>query len=328
MKRREFITLLGGTAATWPLAARAQQPPAMPVPVIGFLRNSTRDDSVELLAAMRQGLKQSGYVEGKNLAIEYRFADNQLDRLPAMAADLVDGQVAAIIASGNAASLAAKAATKTIPVVFSTGDDPIQIGLASSLARPGGNVTGVSFLTGGTLAAKRLDLLHQLMPTVVTIAYLSNPNNRSRQLREVRKAAEALGLQILVLSVDSERDLEAAFARLGQQRAVALLVGADSLFFSLRERLVSLAARQALPTMYYLREYAAAGGLMSYGASITDSIRQVGIYAGGVLKGAKPADMPVVLPTKFELVINLTTAKALGLEVPLSLLIRADELLE
>jgi putative ABC transport system substrate-binding protein len=231
-----------------------------------------------------------------------------------------------VIAGGNASSLAAKAATTTIPVVFSTGDDPVQIGLVSNLGRPGGNVTGVSFLSTATLAAKRVDLLHQLMPKVVTLAYLTNPNNSilEHELREV----EALGLQILVLSVGSERDLEAAFARLAQERAVALFVGGDSLFNSLRDRLVALAARQALPTMYYLREFTAAGGLMSYGASITEAYRQAGIYAGGVLKGANPGDLPVVLPTKFELVINLTTAKALGLEVPLSLLIRADELLE
>jgi ABC-type uncharacterized transport system substrate-binding protein len=326
MNRREFITLLGG-AAVWPLAARAQQPA---MPVIGFLRNSSRDDSVDLVAAMRQGLKQTGYVEGKNLAVEYRFADNQFDRLPALAADLVRRQVAVIIAGGNASSLAAKAATTTIPVVFSTGDDPVQIGLVSNLGRPGGNVTGVSFLSSAPLAAKRIDLLHQLTPKVVTLAYLSNPNNPvlEHELSEVRRGAEALGLQILVLSVGSERDLESAFARLARERAVALFVGGDSLFNSLRDRLVALAARQALPTMYYLREFTVAGGLISYGASITEAYRQAGIYAGGVLKGASPADLPVVLPAKFELVINLTTAKAFGLDVPLSLLIRADELLE
>jgi putative ABC transport system substrate-binding protein len=327
MRRRNFIALLAGATAAWPLAARAQQPA---MPVIGFLRNTSRDDSVELLAAVRQGLKQSGFVESRNLAVEYRFADNQLDRLPALVADLVRRQVGVVIAGGNASSLAAKAATTTIPVVFSTGDDPVQIGLVSNLGRPGGNVTGVSFLSTATLAAKRVDLLHQLMPKVVTLAYLTNPNNSilEHELREVRRAVEALGLQILVLSVGSERDLEAAFARLAQERAVALFVGGDSLFNSLRDRLVALAARQALPTMYYLREFTAAGGLMSYGASITEAYRQAGIYAGGVLKGANPGDLPVVLPTKFELVINLTTAKALGLEVPLSLLIRADELLE
>jgi|SRR5947208_498357 len=327
MKRREFITLIGGAAAVWPLAARAQQPT---MPVIGFLRNTSRDDSIELLAAMRQGLKQSGYVEGKNLALEYRFADNQLDRLPVLAADLVRRQVAVIITGGNASSLAAKAATTTIPVIFSTGDDPIEIGLVSNFARPGGNVTGVSWLSTATLVAKRVDLLHQLMPQVVTIAYLWNPNNPilEHELREARTAAEALGLQILVLSVGSERDLEAAFARLAQERAVPLLVGGDSLFNSLRDRVAALAARQALPTMHYMREFTTACCLMSYGSSSTEAYRLAGIYAGAVLKGASPADLPVVLPTKFELVINLTTAKAIGFDIPLSLLIRADELLE
>jgi putative tryptophan/tyrosine transport system substrate-binding protein len=325
VNRRDFITLLGGAAAASPLAARAQQPA-----LIGFLRNTSRDDSVELLAAMRQGLKQSGYIEGKNLAVEYRFADNQLDRLPAMAADLVRRQVAVIIAGGDASSLAAKAATTTIPVVFSTGFDPIEIGLVTNLSRPAGNVTGVSFFSSVGLTAKRLDLLDQLMPKVAIIAYLMNPNSpiAELELSELRQAAHSLGRQILVLGVGSERELEAAFAGLAQQRSVALLVAGHSLFSGLRNRLVALAARQVLPTMHYLREFAVAGGLMSYGASITEAYRQAGIYAGGVLNGANPGDLPVVLPTKFELVINLTTAKAFGLEVPLSLLIRADELLE
>jgi ABC-type uncharacterized transport system substrate-binding protein len=327
MKRREFITLLGGAAAAWPLAARAQQPA---MPVIGFLRNTTRDDSSDLLAAMHQGLRQTGHVEGRNVTVEYRFADNQLDRLPTMAADLVRRQVVVIVAGGDASSLAAKAATTTIPVVFSTGFDPIEIGLVTNLSRPGGNVTGVSFFSSVDLAAKRLDLLHQLIPKVAIIAYLMNPNSpiAERELSEVRQAAHSLGRQILVLSVGSERELEAAFASLAQQRSVALLVSGHSLFSGLRNRLVALAARQALPTMHYLREFTAAGGLMSYGASFTDSYRQAGIYAGGILKGAKPADLPIMLPTKFEFVINLTTAKALGLDVPLSLLIRADELIE
>jgi putative ABC transport system substrate-binding protein len=267
----------------WPLAARAQQPA---MPMIGFLRNTTRDDSANLLAALSQGLKQSGYVEGKNLMIEYRFADNQLDRLPATAADLVGRQVAVIIAGGNASSLAAKTATRTIPVVFSTGDDPVTDGLVPNLHRPGGNVTGVSFLSTATLAAKRLDLLHELAPKVATIAYLLNPNNPilEHELMEVRKAANALRAQIIVQSAGGEPDLEAVFARLTQQHAGALLVGGDSLFNSLRERIVSLAARHALPTMYYLREFATAGGLISYGASIIDAYRQAGIYAGGYSK--------------------------------------------
>jgi ABC-type uncharacterized transport system substrate-binding protein len=326
LRRREFIFTLG-SAAAWPLAARAQQPA---MPVIGFLRNTSRDDSADLLAALHLGLKQTGYVEGKNLAVEYRFADNQLDRLPAMAADLVRRQVAVIVAGGDASSLAAKAATRTIPVVFSTGFDPIEIGLVTSLSRPGGNVTGVSFFSSVDLAAKRLDLLHQLIPKVAVIAYLMNPNSpiAELELSELRQAAHSLGRQILVLSVGSERELEPAFASLAQQRSVALLVSGHSLFSGLRNRIVALAARQGLPTMHYLREFTAAGGLMSYGASFTDSYRQAGIYAGGILKGAKPADLPVVLPTKFEFVINLTTAKAFGIDVPLSLLARADEVIE
>jgi ABC-type uncharacterized transport system substrate-binding protein len=327
VKRREFMTLLGGAAATRSLAARAQQPK---VPVIGFLRNTTLDDSVNLLAAMRRGLSQSGYVEGKNLAIEYRFAENRYERLPALAADLVHRQVAVIIAGGNASSFAAKAATTTIPIVFSTGDDPIQIGLVASLSRPGGNITGVSFTTTATLAAKRLGLLRELMPNVTTIAYLMNPNNpvAEIEMREVQTAAPSLGMQIHVMKASSERDFEAAFASLAGQPNVALFVGGDSLNFSWRDRLVVLAERHALPAMYFLREFATAGGLMSYGASMTDAYRQAGVYAGEVLKGAKPNDLPVILPTKFELVVNLKTAKAMGLEVPLSLLIRLDEVIE
>jgi putative ABC transport system substrate-binding protein len=326
LNRRELIALLGGTAAAWPLAVRAQQ---SAIPVIGFLRNTSRHDSVELLAAMRQGLKQAGFVEGNNLAVEYRYADSQLDRLPALAADLVHRQVALIIAGGNASSLAAKAATTTIPVVFSTGDEPVQIGLVSSLGRPGGNVTGVSFFSSTTLAGKRLDLLHEVVPKVDTIAYLMNPNNPfEHELRELRKTADALGLKIFVVSAGSDSDIEAAFARLAQERAGALLISSDSWLNSLRERLIALSARQALPTMYLLREFTAAGGLMSYGASMTEAYRQAGIYAGGILKGAQPAELPIVLPSKFELVINLTTAKALGIDVPLSLLIRADEMID
>ena len=327
MRRREFITLLGGAVAAWPLAARAQQPA---MPVIGFLRNTSRDDSADLLAAMRQGLRQTGYVEGKNVAVEYRFADNQLDRLPALAADLVRREVAVIVAGGDASALAAKAATTTIPVVFSTGQDPIEIGLVSSLSRPGGNITGVSFFSGIVLGAKRLELLRELLPKATTIAYLMDRNSPFGELglRELRKAEPSQGLQILVLSVGSERELEAAFASLAQQRAVPLLVAPASLFNSWRDRIAALAARQAVPTMHFMREFTATGGLMSYGTSIPDAYRQAGIYAGGILKGAKPADLPIILPTKYELVINLTTAKAFGLDMPLSLLIRADELLE
>jgi putative tryptophan/tyrosine transport system substrate-binding protein len=325
-RRREFITLVGSGAA-WPLVARAQQPAR---PVIGFLRNTRREDSTDLLAAMHQGLRQTGYVEGRNVAVEYRFADNQLDRLPAMAADLVHRPVAVIVAGGDASAFAAKAATTTIPVVFSTGFDPIEIGLVTSLSRPGGNVTGVSFFSSVGPTAKRLGFLDQLMPKDAIIAYLMHPNCATAELElsELRQAAHSLGRQILVLSVGSERELEAAFAGLAQQRSVALLVGGHSLFSGLRNRLVALAARQAVPTMHYVREFTLAGGLMSYGASFTDSYRQAGIYAGEILKGAKPADLPIMLPTKFEFVINLKTAMALGLDVPMPLLVQADEVIE
>ena len=326
MRRREFLSALASVALS-PFSVHAQQ---AVMPVIGFLRNTSREDSELLLAAMREGLRKSGYVEGKNLAIEYRFADNQIDQLPALATDLVRHQVAVIIAGGNASSYAAKAATQTIPIVFSTGDDPVQFGLVSNLGRPGGNVTGVSFLPTGTLAVKRLDYLHQLMPKATTIAYLFNPKNRALQeeLKALRSAADRMNLHLLVVNVGSEGDLTPGFARIAQEHAGALLVGADSLFYSLTDRIVALATRQSLPMMHYLREVTAAGGLMSYGASITDAYRQAGIYAGGILKGAKPADLPIVLPSRFELVINLTTAKAFGVNVPLSLMVRADEMIE
>jgi putative ABC transport system substrate-binding protein len=327
MRRRAFITLLGGAAAAWPLVARSQE---SPIPVIGFIRNTTRDDSADLLKAMHQGLTQTGYVEGRNVAVEYRFADNQLDRLPTMAADLVRRQVAVIVAGGDASSFAAKAATTTIPIIFSTGFDPIEIGLVTSLSRPGGNVTGVSFFSTLGTAAKRLDLLDQLMPKDAIIAYLRNPNSPTGEpeLGEVEHAAHSLGRQILILSAGSERELEPALASLAQHRPVALLVSGHSLFTGLRKRLVVLTARQALPTMHYLREFTATGGLMSYGASVTDAYRQAGIYAGRILKGEKPGDLPVMLPTKFELVINVKTAKALGLEIPDKLLALADEVIE
>jgi putative tryptophan/tyrosine transport system substrate-binding protein len=327
MKRRELIALLGGTVVAWPFAAQAQQPTT---PAIGFIRNTTRDDSADLLKAMHQGLRQTGYVEGRNVAVEYRFADNQLDRLPAMAADLVRRQVAVIVTGGDASSFAAKAATATIPVVFSTGFDPTEIGLVTSLSRPGGNVTGVSFFSTLGTAVKRLDLLDQLMPKDAIIAYLRNPNSPTGEpeLGEVERAARSLGRRILVVSAGSERELEPALASLAQHRPVALLVSGHSLFTGLRKSLVVLTARQALPTMHYLREFTATGGLMSYGASVTDAYRQAGVYAGEILKGAKPGDLPIVLPTKYEFVINLNTAKAFGLEVPPTLLAIADEVIE
>jgi putative tryptophan/tyrosine transport system substrate-binding protein len=327
VKRRDFIKVIAGSVAAWPLAARAQE---SAIPVIGFIRNTTRDDSADLLKAMHQGLRQTGYVEGRNVAVEYRFADNQLDRLPTMAADLVRRQVAVIVTGGDASSFAAKTATTTIPIIFSTGFDPIEIGLVTSLSRPGGNVTGVSFFSTLGTAAKRLDLLDQLMPKDAIIAYLRNPNSPTGEpeLGEVENAAHSLGRQILILSVGSERELEPALSSLAQHRSVALLVSGHSLFTGLRKRLVVLTARQALPTMHYLREFTATGGLMSYGASITDTYRQAGIYAGRILKGEKPGDLPVVLPTRFELVINVKTAKALGLEIPDRLLALADEVIE
>jgi putative ABC transport system substrate-binding protein len=327
MRRREFITAIAGSAAAWPLAAGAQQ---SAMPVIGFIRNTTRDDSADLLKAMHQGLRETGYVEGTNVAVEYRFADNQLDRLPTMAADLVRRQVAVIVTGGDASSFAAKAATTTIPIIFSTGFDPIEIGLVTSLSRPSGNVTGVSFFSTRGTVAKRLDLLDQLMSKDAIIAYLRNPNSPTGEpeLDEVERAARSLGRQILVLNAGSERELEPALASLAQYRPVALLVGGYSLFTGLHKRLVVLTARQAVPTMHYLREFTSTGGLMSYGASVTDAYRQAGIYAGEILKGTKPADLPIVLPTKYEFVINLKTAKALGITIPPNLLALADEVIE
>jgi putative ABC transport system substrate-binding protein len=326
MRRRDFISLVGGTVAAWPLAINAQQP----LPVIGFLRSTSASDSADLMVAFRKGLNETGYVEGQNVIIEYRFAESRYDRLPGFAADLIGRPVAVIMASGNASALAAKAATATIPVVFSVGDDPVQIGLVTSLNRPERNITGTSFLVATILVGKRLELIRELIPKAVTIGYLTNPNNPSSglELYEVQKVSQALGQKLLVLSVASERDLDANFANALQQRVQAIVCGADALFFSLRQQLVSLAAHHAVPVIYQSREFAKAGGLMSYGSSLTDAHRQAGVYAGKILKGAKPADSPVLLPTKFEFVINLKTAKALGLTVPQSILVSADEVIE
>jgi putative ABC transport system substrate-binding protein len=325
MKRREFITLLGGAAVTWPLAARAQQ---AAVPLIGLVRSTSSADSVHIVAAFRQGLKQAGFVEGQDCAIEYRWADNQLDRLPALVADLLRQPVDVIVANTPAA-LAAKAATTTVPIVFASGRDPVRDGLVGSLSRPGGNITGVHFFFS-ELGAKRLDLLRQIAPTATTIAVLVNPNHGDTEAEraDVLATGRAIGQQLFVLDVNSDRDIEAAFATVVQRGAGALYVGTGAFTNSHRERLVALAARHALPASYSQREAVAAGGLVSYGPSITDAYRQTGIYAGRILKGEKPADLPVMRSTRFELMLNLKTAKALGVEIPPTLLALADEVIE
>jgi ABC-type uncharacterized transport system substrate-binding protein len=325
MKRREFITLLGGAAAAWPLAARAQQPA---MPVVGFVRSTSLAFSVPMVAAFRQGLTAAGFNEGQNVAIEYRFADNQLGRLPGLVAELIRLPVVVIVANGEAA-LAAKAATSTVPVVFATGSDPVVDGLVASLNRPGGNVTGVSFVSG-LLGAKRLDMLRQLIPAAATMAMLVGTDTLEARIerRDVELAAQALGQQLIIAPVSSEGEFDGAFTSIVGRGAKALLVGTGPFLTSNRERVVALAARHAIPAVYALREFVVVGGLMSYGASIAEAYRQAGFYAGRVLKGEKPADLPVMQSTKFELVINLKTAKALGLDVPATLLARADEVIE
>jgi putative tryptophan/tyrosine transport system substrate-binding protein len=325
VRRREFITLLGG-AATWPLAARAQQPA---MPVIGFFHPASPDAVAHRVRAFRRGLKDTGYVEGENVAIEYRWAEGQYDRLQALAADLVRRQVAVIVAAGGS-GFAARAATTTIPIVFVSGEDPVGLGLVASLARPGGNLTGINFLAG-ELQAKRLELLRELVPGVVRVAVLvnpTNPTNAEGTVRDVEAAARALGLQIQVLNVSTSGEIDAAFATLVRERPDALFVGSDAFFNNRRVQLVHLASRHAVPATYAGRDFAVAGGLISYGADITDAYREVGVYAGRILKGAKPADLPVVQSSKFELVINAPTARMLGLTVPATLLARADEVIE
>jgi putative tryptophan/tyrosine transport system substrate-binding protein len=326
MKRREFITLLGG-AAGWPLAARAQQPA---VPVIGFLSSRAAGADPYILTAFRQGLNEIGFVEGQNVTIEFRFAEGKYDRFPAFAADLVSRQVSLIVSSGGLpAALAAKAATATIPVVFSLGDDPVKTGLVGSLNRPGGNLTG-STLLNAELGPKRLDLLHELLPAVTTIAVLLNPSNRSAEplSKELLAAARTLGVQIHILHASTERDFEAAIGQISRVRAGALMIGNDPFYNSRIAQLATLTLRHAVPTIYQYPQFVAAGGLMSYGGSLTDSYRLVGRYAGRILKGEKPADLPVQQSTKVELIINIKTARTLGLEVPPTLLARADEVIE
>jgi ABC-type uncharacterized transport system substrate-binding protein len=326
VKRREFILIVGGAAA-WPLAARAQQPA---MPVIGFLNAASAGPFRQQIAAFREGLKESGFVEGQNVAVEYRWAEGQYDRLPALAADLVRRQVSVIVGGGGApAVLAAKAATTTIPIVFSAGGDPVGLGFVASLNRPGGDITGVYHFTTG-LEAKRLGLLHEMVPKAATIAVLVNPNysEAENQLRDVQEAAVRLGVQIVVVRANAESDFDAAFSTVVQQWSGALLVCASPFFNGRRGQLVLLAARHAVPAIYEWREFAEAGGLRSYGTSLSDAYRQAAVYAGRILKGAKPADLPIVQSTKFEFVINLNTAKALGLTIPPGLLAIADEVIE
>jgi putative tryptophan/tyrosine transport system substrate-binding protein len=326
MTRREFITLLGGAAAAWPVAVRAQQ---AAMPVIGALIGTSPDLNADYLRAFREGLKETGFVEGENVAIVYRWADGQVDRLPGLAAELARRPVAVLIGSGDAPSLAAKAATTTIPIVFHVGRDPAMLGLVASLARPGGNLTGVNFFTG-ELAAKRLELLRQLAPGAVRVAALLNPTNPNRETvaRGVESAARAMALQVQVYEASTIGEIDAAFAALARERPEALFVTGDPVFRIRRVQLALLAAHYRVPAIYALRDYAEAGGLMSYGASLSEAHRQGGVYVGRILKGAKPADLPVVQSSKFELVINLQPARMLGLTVPPSLLATADEVIE
>jgi putative ABC transport system substrate-binding protein len=322
LRRRHFITLLGGAAAAWPLAGRAQQPA---MPVIGFLNSTSPGPYAHLVAAFRQGLKDSGYLEGQNIAIEFRWAEGRDDKLPALAADLVSRQVAVLFGAGPAAARAAKAATASIPVVFTSGDDPVKIGLVSSLNRPGANVTGVNLLFS-EVQTKRLELLRGLIPTAKAVGFVFDPEIPPRM--EVEPAARHLGLKLHAVSVAAEHDIDAAFASFADHRIDGVLVGTSPRLFSWRARVIALAAHASLPTIYDDRQFVVDGGLMSYGTSVTDAFRLAGIYASRILKGEKPADLPVQQSTKFELLINLRTAKALGLEIPDKLLALADEVIE
>ena len=326
MRRRAFVTILGSVVVALPLAARAQQPV---MPVIGFLSARSPGESGDVVAAFRQGLREAGFVEGQNLGIAFRWAEGRYDRLPALVAELVGLRVTLLFAAGGPPSiLAAKAATSTIPIVFTGTGDPVGLGIVASLNRPGGNVTGMSFFTMA-LVAKSVGLLKELRPTATAITYLVNPSSPSAkiQAKEAQAAARALGIQLHVLNASTDDDLDAAFAALAKLRSVGLAIPADAFFDSHRERIVALSARHAVPAIYPWRDYVVAGGLMSYGSSLTDSYHGAGIYAGRILNGEKPADLPVQQPTKFELVINLKTAKALGLTIPPALLLRADEVI-
>jgi len=325
LKRRKFITLVGGAVA-WPLAARAQQ---AGLPVIGYLNFGSPESDAFRLTGLRRGLSQAGYAEGRNLLIEYRWAGNQADRLPALAADLVQLRVAAIVSAGTVGTLAAKAATTSIPILFAVASDPVQLGLVASLNRPGGNLTGFNNVTQ-EVGAKGLALLRELVPGTETIGFLDNPNNPGAELttRDLLAAAPAVGIKVQVLKASNDREIDAAFASMVQARTRALLVANDLFFNNRIERLIELAAYHAIPTMYTFREFVVAGGLISYGANPTEMYRQVGLYTGRILKGEKPADLPVQQATKLELIINLKTAKKLGLEVPATLLALADEVIE
>jgi putative ABC transport system substrate-binding protein len=326
VRRRDFITLLGGATMAWPLAARAQQ---AAIPAIGYLNLGSPESDASRLTGLRRGLSQTGYVEGRNLVIEYRWAGNQARRLPELAADLVQLQVTVILAAGLLPALAAKAATTSIPIVFGVGADPVQLGLVASLNRPGGNLTGFNTFAG-ELGAKALALLHELVPSTATIGFLENPNNPSFELqtRDVLAAAPAIGLKVQILKASTDREIDAAFVSLVQARTGALLIGNDLLFNNRFEQVIALAARHAIPTMSSWREFVVAGGLISYGPSLIEQYRQVGLYTGRILKGEKPTDLPVQQETKIELIINLKTAKTLGLEVPNKLLALANEVIE
>jgi len=327
MKRREFIAVLGGAAVAWPVSAHAQQPA---MPVIGVLDARSPATTENPLRAFREGLKDTGYIVGENVALEYRWAEDQIDRLPALTADLVQRRATVIFAISPTAALAAKAAIATIPIVFIVNEDPVRLGLVASLARPGGNLTGINILTA-EVTATRLDLLRELMPSATRVSVLVNPvnaTNTDTTLREMAAAARTTGLQVKVLNASTSREIEAAFATLLHERPDALFVGAEPYFYGRRVQLVVLVASHRLPAIYSQRDFVEAGGLMSYGTNIADAFRQIGVYAGRILKGTKPADLPVVQASKFELVINLPTARVLGLEVPPMLLARADEVIE